>query len=307
MTHVTARTAVGAAATIALGAATLLGSAAAGAAPSTINWDNGSSHYTRTVSNTTPAVGEKITVSTKIERTGSGDEKINWFKDFHDACLTYVTDSAKVTDSSGDHPVEPHLDIKSDFIAGDFSATSYQVVAKPGNASSPIFSAQYTVGADCEQDVELDSGIEYLSSAGRAGFTTQGPSITVSKKPTTTSSTTTLAPVTGAVAGKPVTLTATIAPANAGGSVTFKDGGTVIGTAQVGSTGKATVQWTPATAGQHTITAEYSGSSSASASQANASVTVASSGGTGGTGGTGSADGILSSLGSLLGGFGSSK
>ncbi|MFE3101073.1 Ig-like domain-containing protein [Nocardia tengchongensis] len=305
MTHVTARTAVGAAATIALGAATLLGSAAAGAAPATISWDNGASHYTRTVSNTTPAVGEKITVSTKIERTGSGDEKINWFKDFHDACLTYVTNSAKVTDSSGDHPVEPYLDIQSDFIAGDFTATSYQVVAKPGNVASPTFSAQYTVGDDCEQDLALDSGIEYLSSAGKATFTTKGPAITVSKA--ATSSTTALAPVTGAVAGKAVTLTATITPAQAGGSVTFKDGGTVIGTAQVGGTGQATVQWTPATAGQHTITAEYSGSNGTSASQANANVTVASSGGTGGTGGTGSADGILSSLGSLLGGFGSSK
>lgn len=257
------------------------------------------------MSDTTPAVGEKITVSTKIERTGSGDEKINWFKDFHDACLTYVTNSAKVTDSSGDHPVEPNLDIKSDFIAGYFTATSYQVVAKPGNASSPVFSAQYTVGADCEQGLELDSGIEYLSTAGRATFTTQGPTITVSKAAAT--STTTLAPVTGAVAGKAVTLTATASPAQAGGSVTFKDSGTVIGTAQVGSTGKATVQWTPATAGQHTITAEYSGSNNTSASQANANITVASSGGTGGTGGTGSADGILGSLGSLLGGFGSSK
>ncbi|MFF0637665.1 Ig-like domain-containing protein [Nocardia sp. NPDC004151] len=306
MTHATARAAVGAAATVALGAVTLLGSAAAGAAPTTINWDNGSSHYTRTVSNTTPQVGEKITVSTKIERTGSGDEKINWFKDFHDACLTYVTNSAKLTDTSGEHPVEPFLEITSDFIAADFMATSYQVVAKPGNVSSPVFSAQYTVGADCEQDVELDSGIEYLSSAGKATFTDKGPSITVTKK-TATSSTTTLAPVTGAVAGKAVTLTATVAPAQAGGSITFKDGGTVIGTGQVGSTGKATVQWTPATAGQHTVTAEYSGSNGTSGSQATASVTVASSGGTGGTGGTGSADSILGSLGSLLGGTGSSQ
>ncbi|QVI23303.1 Ig-like domain repeat protein [Nocardia tengchongensis] len=302
MTYATARTAVGAAATIALGAATLLGSAAAGAAPATITWDNGASHYTRTVSNTTPAVGEQITVSTKIERTGSGDEKINWFKDWHPSCLTYVTNSAKVTDKSGDHPVEPNLDIKTDYIAGDFTATSYQVIAKPGNVDSPTFSAQYMVGADCEQDVALDSGIEYLSSAGKATFTTKGPTITVTKAVAT--STTTLAPVTGAVAGKAVTLTATIAPAQAGGSVTFKDGGTAIGTGQVGSTGTATVQWTPAAAGQHTITAEYSGSSSAAASQATANVTVASSGG---AGGTGSADGILSSLGSLLGGLGAGK
>ncbi|MEU1431371.1 Ig-like domain-containing protein [Nocardia sp. NPDC005746] len=304
MTHASARAAVGAAATVALGAMTLLGSAAAGAAPATISWDNGSSHYTRTVSNSTPKAGEKITVSTKIERSGS-EEKINWFKDFHDACLTYVANSAKVTDSSGDHPVEPHLEIQSTFIAGDFTATTYQVIAKPGNVSSPTFSAQYTVGTDCAEDVALASGMEYLSSAGKATFTDKGPSITVTKA--TATSTTTLAPVTGAVAGKAITLTATVAPAQAGGSVTFKDGSTVIGTPQVDSTGKATVQWTPATAGQHTVTAEYSGSNGTSGSQATASVTVASSGGTGGTGGTGSADGILGSLGSLLGGTGSSQ
>ncbi|MFD6351205.1 hypothetical protein [Nocardia tengchongensis] len=182
MTYVTARIAVGAAATIALGTVTLLGSAAAGAAPTTITWDDGSSHYTRTVSNTTPAVGETITVSTKFEQKGSSNETINYVADWHPACLTYVTNSAKMTDNSGDHPAEKNLTIEDEVISADFTTTSYKMVVKPGGVQSPTFSAQYKVGADCaKQNGALDTGFNYLSSLGYHTFDTKGPSITVSK------------------------------------------------------------------------------------------------------------------------------
>ncbi|MFG1785763.1 beta strand repeat-containing protein, partial [Rhodococcus oryzae] len=107
-----------------------------------------------------------------------------------------------------------------------------------------------------------------------------------------TDSTTTLNPVSGATVGKATTVTAKVTPANAGGTVTFKDGGTVIGTGQVGADGTATVAWTPATAGQRTITAEYSGHGTVNASSGQLPVTVAASGGNGGTGGTGSLSGF---------------
>ena len=113
---------------------------------------------------------------------------------------------------------------------------------------------------------------------------------------TNTNSTTTLNPIGAAAVGKATTLTAKVNPANAGGTVTFKDGSTVVGTGQVGADGSATVAWTPATAGQRTITAEYSGHGTVNASSGQRPVTVTASGGTGGTGGTGS-----------LGGFGSSN
>ncbi|WP_458686499.1 Ig-like domain-containing protein [Nocardia tengchongensis] len=302
MTHPTARVAAGTAATLAVGALALFNSAAAVAAPATISWDNQASHYTRTVSNATPAIGDTITVSTKFERTDTTDEKLHWVKDWHPACLTYVSGTAKVTDSGGDHAVEPYLEVQRDFIAGDFSATSYQVVAKnrPGTVDSPTLTAQYTVGADCALDTDLSSGIEYLSSLGHVDFHAQGPAIRVAKPITATLA---LAPVTGATVGKVAALTATVTPANVGGTVTFKDGDTTIGSAPVGGDGTATVQWTPAAAGAHTIAAQYAGAGSATQTL---SVTVASDAGTGGTGGTGSASG-LGSLGSLLGGFGSSK
>ena len=45
---------------------------------------------------------------------------------------------------------------------------------------------------------------------------------------------------------------------SAGGTITFKDGNTVIGTATVDGSGRASVTWTPATQGQRVIRAEYS-------------------------------------------------
>lgn len=191
MTHATTRIAVGAAATIALGAGTLLGSGAAGAAPATITWDDGTSHYTRTVSNTTPTVGETITISTKFEQKGAADETIDYVADYHPQCLTYVAKSAKMTDNSGDHAVENiNLMVDDEVISADFTATSYKMVVKHGGAQSPTFSAQYKVGADCtKQNGALDTGFNYLSSLGYHTFDTKGPSITISKTPGGTANT----------------------------------------------------------------------------------------------------------------------
>lgn len=290
-------TATIAGAALSVGALTLLVTGSAVATPATVTLDNGASHYTRTVSNVAPAVGETITVSMKFERTDSSDEQLNWYKDWHPSCLTYVSGSAKVTDTSGDHPVEPYLEVKPDYIAGDFTATSYKVIAK--NSSGATFSAQYTVGADCATGTAVDTGFEYLSNSGHVSLNTGGPAITITKASTSTSAV--LAPVAGAIVGKSIALTATITPANAGGTVTFKAGSIVIGTAPVGNDGKATVQWTPTAAGQQTITADYSGSGTATD---HISVTVADGDNGSGSGGLGS---LLGSLGSLLGGSGSSK
>ncbi|MFC9922027.1 Ig-like domain-containing protein, partial [Rhodococcus sp. NPDC127527] len=88
-------------------------------------------------------------------------------------------------------------------------------------------------------------------------------------------STTTLAPVTGAKEGRQATLTATITPANAGGTVEFKDGDTVIGTAAVDTDGVATQPWTPTTAGARVITATYSGHDNVLGSTTTQNTTVA--------------------------------
>lgn len=58
--------------------------------------------------------------------------------------------------------------------------------------------------------------------------------------------------------GTPISLTATIAPSAATGTVTFKDGSTTIGTAPV-SSGAATISNVNLSVGTHSITAVYGG------------------------------------------------
>ncbi|RMI27823.1 hypothetical protein [Nocardia stercoris] len=167
---ITRATAV-AATTAAAGALTLLVSGTADAAPGpvTITWDSGADHFTRTITNGAPAAGETITISTQIKRSSTTNEQFDWYKDWHPACLTYVMDSATMTDGSGAHPVEPYLNILSDNIAGDFTATSYKMNAS--SSQTVTFSAKYTAsGADCGSAGAINGGVEYLSTLGHFTF-----------------------------------------------------------------------------------------------------------------------------------------
>lgn len=133
--------------------------------------------------------------------------------------------------------------------------------------------------------------------AGSTGTTT----VDVAARPVdNTESATAIAAVNGAQVGVAQTISAQVSPGNAGGTVTFKDGDTVIGTATLDGSGVASLSWTPTVEGQRVIRAEYSGAGSVNASTDSLSVSVApaaNGGGDGDTGGSGS-------LGSL-GGFGS--
>jgi sugar lactone lactonase YvrE len=89
------------------------------------------------------------------------------------------------------------------------------------------------------------------------------------KQPTTTALTSSLNP---AVAATSVTFTATVAgPSGAttapGGTVTFSDGATTIGTATLNASGVATLAIATLNGGQHSITANYAGDASDLASQ----------------------------------------
>ncbi|BAH32304.1 hypothetical protein RER_15960 [Rhodococcus erythropolis PR4] len=113
--------------------------------------------------------------------------------------------------------------------------------------------------------------------AGRSGVTGSSTTanVTVAEQPAgTTSSTTDLSVVAGQV-GVAQTISAQVSPANAGGTVTFKDGETVIGTATVDSSGKASLSWKPATQGQRIVAAEYSGAGTVTASSDQVSVQIA--------------------------------
>ncbi|MFE4498843.1 Ig-like domain-containing protein [Rhodococcus sp. NPDC056743] len=138
----------------------------------------------------------------------------------------------------------------------------------------------------------------FAGRSGVAGSSTTA-NATVAEQPAGTTSSTTGLSVGAAQVGVAQTISAQISPANAGGTVTFKDGETVIGTATVDSSGKASISWKPATQGQRIVSAEYSGAGTVTASADQVSVQIAApvDGGEPGTGGTGS----LGSLGNIFG------
>lgn len=106
---------------------------------------------------------------------------------------------------------------------------------------------------------------EYTIKATFSGREGVNPSngeqnITVADRPAEAiDSTTKLDTINPFDSGATVSLVARVSPADAGGTVTFKDGGLVIGSATVGSDGLAQIKWTPSSAGQRTVTAEFSG------------------------------------------------
>jgi RHS repeat-associated protein len=71
------------------------------------------------------------------------------------------------------------------------------------------------------------------------------------------------------VAGQAVSLSATISGASPGGTVTFKDGATVLGTGTIAA-GKATLNITLSTAGTHSLSASYAGDANNAASNSTA-------------------------------------
>ncbi|MDI9915225.1 Ig-like domain-containing protein [Rhodococcus sp. IEGM 1379] len=150
------------------------------------------------------------------------------------------------------------------------------------------------------------SGSQTITAAfsGRSGVSTSTTSttVTVAEAPASNTASTTDLTVGSAQVGKSTAVSAQIDPANAGGTVTFKDGDTVIGTVAVDGSGVARIDWTPSAAGQRTITAEFSGAGTVNGSADSATLQVAEAG-TPGDGGNGGGSGSLGSL----GGFGSSS
>ncbi len=101
----------------------------------------------------------------------------------------------------------------------------------------------------------------YSGDANVLGSSSSPVTVTVSTTPILTPTTTSLSasPTTSAV-GQAVSLTATVAPAGATGSVTFLDGSATLGTQSL-SSGTATLSTSSLSAGSHSLTAVYSGDS----------------------------------------------
>ncbi|MFC4605193.1 Ig-like domain-containing protein [Rhodococcus kronopolitis] len=256
--------AAGAATTLTLGVLAAFGAGVAGAAPGSITWDDGSSRFTRTVSNTTPSVGDTVTVTTKFDRTSWVDEFIYNVKDRHPSCLTYVPGSAKM----GGSPTNTD-EVKADegngtgYVRASWGVTSWVVQNRPGFHASPTFSVDYKVGPSCARGTALATGMDYGGSLGSGNYGTKGPSITMAK----TGTTTTLAPVTDARVGVPSTLTATVTGGAPGDTIEFRDAATTIGHAPLDAGGTATLAWTPTIRGSHALAAYFADTAFATASQ----------------------------------------
>jgi len=99
---------------------------------------------------------------------------------------------------------------------------------------------------------------EYAGDAQREGSTSAILVQSITQIATTTTLTAAPNP---SVFGQAVTFTATVASAGGvpSGTVTFKEGGTALGTASLDGTGKATFSTTTLAVGSHPVTAEYAG------------------------------------------------
>ncbi|MGF7124867.1 beta strand repeat-containing protein [Rhodococcus sp. BE178] len=230
------------------GFAATVGVGAAGAAPASVNWQDGNSKFTRTVSNAAPSVGETVTVSTKFERTGGGVEWLWAVKDIHPPCLTFVsgnTSNPQIAPDyvrvSGNWPVYPNISPKSQ-----------------------TFEFNYLVGANCARATPLMTTMHYSGGLGDGTYTDKGPTITVAKDATTTTLAAVPNPI---VTGQAVTLSATLTGVAQGSTIEFYDGATKLGDGQSNAAGVATYAWTPTTAGARSLSAKFPGTAIAASSQ----------------------------------------
>ncbi|OQQ34102.1 beta strand repeat-containing protein [Prescottella equi] len=233
---------------MAAGFAATVGVGSAGAAAASVNWSDGSSAFKRTVSNSTPSVGETISITTDFDRTGGVVEYIQAVKDIHPPCLTYVSGNrsspevaADYTRVTGSWPVYPNI-----------------------SPNIQTFTFNYLVTASCARSTPLMTTMHYSGSLGSGTYSDKGPTITVSKDTTTT----TLAAVqTPILTGQSVTLTATVTGAAQGNAVEFYDGATKLGEGPINASGVATYAWTPTTAGARSLTAKFAGTAISNSSQ----------------------------------------
>lgn len=118
----------------------------------------------------------------------------------------------------------------------------------------PVFGVDYWQATRCVQKNGTSPDSSVPLNAGGGPLAT----INVVAPPTTTTTTSLAVPAT-ATTGQSVTLSATVAPTQAGGTVQFKDGDANIGAPVPVTAGRATLAHPFTTAGAHSVTAVYSG------------------------------------------------
>ncbi|MCJ0905308.1 Ig-like domain-containing protein [Rhodococcus sp. ARC_M6] len=237
---------------VAAGLAVTFGTGVAEAVSGSVNWKDGNTSFTRTISDVTPSEGDIITVSTKFTRAWSL-EIIYSVKDLHPTCLTYVDGSAKVNGNADGTITTGNEAPGTDFVNAAGSWTVY--LSSVVGPTSRTFSFDYKVGAGCDRGVALSTGMNYTTglAPGYGNYPGKGPTVTVAKNV----STTTLTPIAAAQVGTPVNLSATVTGGVTGDTVEFYDGTNKLGSGVLNAAGVATYEWTPATTGSYSLTAKF--------------------------------------------------
>ncbi|MDH6680988.1 hypothetical protein M2284_005230 [Rhodococcus sp. LBL1] len=258
-----------AAAGVAALSATLAGAMGVGTADA-VAVTEGKYTFDRTVDIASPRVGDTVTYSTVVSKTGV-DGYINTLVDVHPACFRYVDGSAKVTvfrvgSGQSESAETPEV-----------GATTTKVTSAGwlvNGSNSLTLKVSYYVPDTCAMGA-ANSGMTANGTVfgdwGLGTSTNQssmGPSVTVQQA---TTSTTVSAP-SATLTGQAVTLSATVNPGAATGTVQFKDNGTNIGAPVPVSSGSALMSQTFDTAGAHNITAVYSGATAYAGSTSSAQV-----------------------------------
>lgn len=162
-------------------AAASMGAPAANAASAMTYWEEGNSRFEMTVSNSTPATGDTITISNTFQRKWA-DEYIYSVKYLVPNCLEYVWNSAK-WDTGVVQNVEDLSGQEASFVkANANSVTSWKVTGLgAGFGDKQKVSMQFVVGDNCPIGKELGTDMHYGGSLGDGTYHNKGPKITVSK------------------------------------------------------------------------------------------------------------------------------
>lgn len=234
--------------------------------------NEGTYTFNRTVDVSSPRVGDTVTYTTVVTKTGI-DGYVNTLVDVHPACFAFVPGSATVNAFHvGQGQVETAQTPAVD--ATTTTVTSGGWLLNSGK--SLTYKVSYRVSDTCAMGA-ANSGMTAKGTVMGNGFqsstnqSSMGPSVTVQQAVTSTSVT---APAT-TLTGTAVTLSAAVNPATATGTVQFKDNGVNIGAPVTVSSGSASLPHTFDTPGAHDITAVYSGATAYAGSTSPAStVTV---------------------------------
>ncbi|RVW02140.1 Ig-like domain-containing protein [Rhodococcus xishaensis] len=153
-------------------------------------------------------------------------------------------------------PIEPKL--RTGGIAANFNALENFNTFLP---RASLFGTQWA-NTRC---VPRDSGSAPLNAGA-------GPLATINVVASQVSTTTTLSAPDTAETGTPVTLTATVAPDDATGSIQFQDGGVDIGSPVTVEGGTASLDYTFTTTGSHSVAAVFTGTGNFADSTSSAQV-----------------------------------